>query len=179
MSGRVRNSGQCCIEGCEKIAESRGGMCGMHAQRMRRYGDPNYVTPESQRRANNRVAQLERFDDVKKSTYRKFHGKHEHRAVVETGLGRPLARDEIVHHIDGDKHNNDPSNLTVMTRAEHAREHWWPSQKKIEWNGRSQYPTEWANEFEIPYYIFYNRTRAGWSMDRIATTPVKHCKKRQ
>ncbi|NCW69338.1 MAG: hypothetical protein EBV86_12360, partial [Marivivens sp.] len=51
----------CSIEGCDKPADSHG-MCGMHAQRMRRYGDPHYVTPEHQRRANNRAAQLARVD---------------------------------------------------------------------------------------------------------------------
>ena len=29
----------------------------------------------------------------------------------------------VVHHIDGDKANNDPSNLQIMTRSEHSRLH--------------------------------------------------------
>ena len=114
----------CRIEGCEKtIEKGADGMCGMHAQRVRRYGDPNYVTPEAQRRANNREAMLRRVAEVKPTTYRKRHGRHEHRVVAEEMLGRPLKRNEIVHHIDGNKHNNDPSNLRVMTQSEHVRLH--------------------------------------------------------
>lgn len=59
--------------------------------------------------------------DIK--SYRKYHGRHEHRVVMEEVLGRTLTSDEIVHHIDGDKTNNSPSNLQILTRAEHARVH--------------------------------------------------------
>ena len=45
------------------------------------------------------------------------------RYVMEQILGRKLTSDEIVHHIDGNKLNNDPANLQIMTRAEHARFH--------------------------------------------------------
>ena len=115
----------CRIEGCNKASDKGfDGMCGMHTQRVRRYGDPNYVTPEQQRRENNRAAQLRRVEQVKPDTYRKLHGRHEHRVVAEQMLGRPLQRNEIVHHIDGNKHNNDPSNLKVMTQSEHMKAHW-------------------------------------------------------
>lgn len=50
-------------------------------------------------------------------------GKYVHRVTVEIALGRRLHRWEVVHHSDGDKLNNDHSNLTVMTLAEHARLH--------------------------------------------------------
>ncbi len=56
-------------------------------------------------------------------TYVKRGGRHEHRVVMESILGRPLAFEEIVHHIDGDKHNNHPDNLVVLTRAQHMLEH--------------------------------------------------------
>jgi hypothetical protein len=46
-----------------------------------------------------------------------------HRLVMEKMIGRPLRSDEIVHHIDGNKLNNDPSNLQIVTRAEHIRIH--------------------------------------------------------
>lgn len=55
--------------------------------------------------------------------YRKLNGRHEHRVVAEEKIGRPLRFEDVVHHIDGDILNNDPSNLEIMTRAEHMREH--------------------------------------------------------
>lgn len=56
-------------------------------------------------------------------TYAKLHGRHEHRRVAEQKLGRLLRSDEIVHHLDGDKRNNTPENLQVLTRREHILEH--------------------------------------------------------
>lgn len=55
--------------------------------------------------------------------YIKEYGKHQHRLVMEKKLGRKLTSNEIVHHIDHNKHNNDPDNLQLVTRAEHARIH--------------------------------------------------------
>ena len=43
--------------------------------------------------------------------------------VMEKQLGRRLKENEVVHHKDGNKLNNDISNLKVMSRGEHARYH--------------------------------------------------------
>jgi hypothetical protein len=94
----------------------------MHAQRVRRYGDPNYVTSEENRRMANRFAQLQN-KAAEPHVYRKAYGKHEHRRVAEQMLGRPLVKGEIVHHIDGDRHNNSHTNLQVMTQSEHMKLH--------------------------------------------------------
>jgi hypothetical protein len=56
-------------------------------------------------------------------TYRKLNGRHEHRVIAEQKLGRTLRKGEVVHHIDGDRLNNAPENLAVMTQAEHMRQH--------------------------------------------------------
>ena len=46
-----------------------------------------------------------------------------HRVTKEREIGRPLATDEIVHHRDEDKLNNDPANLEITTMPDHSREH--------------------------------------------------------
>ena len=38
--------------------------------------------------------------------------------LMEKELGRKLESNEVVYHIDGDKFNNELSNLEVITRAE-------------------------------------------------------------
>lgn len=43
-----------------------------------------------------------------------------HRYVVATKIGRPLTRNEHVHHIDGNKMNNDIKNLAIMTPSQHT-----------------------------------------------------------
>lgn len=60
------------------------------------------------------------------NNYVKFHQRHMHRVVAEQMLGRPLEKGEIVHHKDGNKWNNDPSNLEVMSQSMHMKIHLHP-----------------------------------------------------
>lgn len=50
----------------------------------------------------------------------------EHRIVAEQTLGRLLTPDEQVHHLNGDKSDNRPGNLLVLSNAEHQKMHDWP-----------------------------------------------------
>jgi len=49
--------------------------------------------------------------------------KRLHRYLVEQNIGRELDSSEIVHHIDGNKHNNAIENLEVISRGEHLKIH--------------------------------------------------------
>jgi len=48
----------------------------------------------------------------------------EHRYVMEKHIGRRLKASEEVHHLDGNKFNNDIDNLIILSKADHAKLHW-------------------------------------------------------
>jgi hypothetical protein len=81
------------------------------------------LSPEEQRRRNSfRDPSIQRYTG-RRDNYVKFYGRHHHRVIAEQILGRPLEKGEIVHHKDGDKWNNSPDNLEVMTQSEHCTLH--------------------------------------------------------
>ena len=46
-----------------------------------------------------------------------------HRRVAEKLVGGQIFPGHEVHHIDGDKTNNRPSNLSIVSKAQHRRIH--------------------------------------------------------
>lgn len=56
---------------------------------------------------------------------------YEHIYVVTKELGRRLHPNEIVHHLDLSRDNNDRANLIVLSKSDHQRLHAWISKHKL------------------------------------------------
>lgn len=92
---------------------------GAHFTEMNRALNPTRMTPETRLKLRN--AQLGKGAG---KGYAKMMGRAAHRVAAEKKLGRALQQGEVVHHIDGDKRNNDPENLVIFrSQSEHAQHH--------------------------------------------------------
>lgn len=59
----------------------------------------------------------------KGKNYIRLRGRYLHVRIAEMYLGRRLRKNEVTHHKDENKMNNDPMNIEVKTRAEHLNHH--------------------------------------------------------
>lgn len=102
---------ECTIDGCGKPHEGRG-YCKEHYQQWYRYGDP-----------------LVRFRAVRgtgsvQNGYRFIGDVQEHVLIAEKAIGKKLPPGAVVHHVDENKANNDPTNLVVCpSQAYHMMIH--------------------------------------------------------
>src|SRR5262249_55942464 len=73
-------------------------------------------------------------------------------------VGIPIPSGCVVHHKDGNKRNDDPSNLQVLTRSEHAQLH------GIKNPNRSGQSSEWMKKFWQDNYEYMVETqRRRWA----------------
>jgi hypothetical protein len=97
--------GKCSVEGCER-KDSQKGMCELHYLRVYRNGD---TTTLLRAPAGAGTVTRNGYRTHAKKTKKTF----EHRIVCERALGKSLPSAAVVHHIDENRLNNDPSNLVV------------------------------------------------------------------
>lgn len=65
--------------------------------------------------------------------------EREHRLIVQDIIGRNLEEDEVIHHIDGDGTNNNPSNLILTTKRLHDYFHLYCNNHRIIYQGINEY----------------------------------------
>lgn len=106
------NKKQCTIEDCNRPHMAKG-WCKLHWQRNQRTG-----TTDGPYRRKNGAGWIDpagyKILSINSVKIR------EHRFIMQNILGRKLARHESVHHIDGNRLNNHPSNLEVIDAGLHS-----------------------------------------------------------
>lgn len=185
----------------KQIAEQAGISEEAIRKRMKKYGVPRraHGTPKGQPKSLEHTAKLrEHMAALHKGMYGEDHpgwkggryidsygyviirvnGKSvkEHRYVMEQHLGRPLASNEVIHHRDANKENNDLDNLRLKTVQEHVREHWahpewrqrvekgWTPEKRQAVSDRFSKPIPGLNEDALRN-LYIDR---GWNLRQIA-----------
>lgn len=100
----------CSIEGCENPHQALG-FCNMHYLRFRKTGSAGVAS----RLTNERGA-----GNINSFGYHTIRGHCSHIEVAEIVLGKKLPDGAVVHHVNGNKLDNSPSNLVICKdRAYH------------------------------------------------------------
>lgn len=112
----------CTVPGCEKTQKVTG-YCNPHYKKFLRYGDPlagpGKGNPGKPKPEGFKVTRERMVNNHGYSLVRTGPSKWvmEHRVVMEQVLGRPLTKDERIHHKDGNKLNNVPDNLELWLHS--------------------------------------------------------------
>jgi len=110
----LRDTPPCSVEGCTRKQKCRG-YCSVHYRRLHRTGQLREADPV-------RDSAPPGSGYVGNGGYRLITrgGRpiFEHRAVMETMIGRPLRDDENVHHLNGIRNDNRPANLELWARSQ-------------------------------------------------------------
>jgi hypothetical protein len=142
---KSRQEQECSVDGCTKVQFLRRGWCDAHYMRNRMHGSPTGGGPDKAPKGSG---------TLNRDGYRliSHNGKQvlEHRVVMAEHIGRPLTRDENVHHLDGDRTNNRLDNLELWSTSQ-------PSGQRV------ADKIEWAQNFLARYASWGGGSSGGYS----------------
>lgn len=132
---RRHNPGaKCDVEGCDKIADSLG-FCVKHYARMKKYGDPTKKGKSRERGTGREWHDTPHGYIVRYEPENPNAGPngqvYQHRHVMSEMIGRPLRKDENVHHKNGNRSDNRPENLELWTKGQPAGQR---VQDRVKWH---------------------------------------------
>ena len=87
--------------------------CEPHYRKWKKYGDPRFVKRQP---AGSGSLIPSGYIVINRSKGRQYA----HREIMEEILGRPLMKNERVHHINGVRHDNSPENLELWSVSQPA-----------------------------------------------------------
>lgn len=98
---------KCDVSDCDgAVRYKKNHLCGKHYLRLIRHGDVHYKKKNSHGEGTTEKTGYRRF--LKNGVF-----KREHVLVAEKALGKKLPYAAVVHHVNYDKGDNNPSNLII------------------------------------------------------------------
>ena len=100
---------KCLYEGCEKGVRNKG-LCNKHIQRSKS------ITRKARNFA--KVGDVRMYEDGYIREKTESGWKSQHRIIMEKQIGRPLLKEENVHHINGIRNDNRIENLELWSTSQ-------------------------------------------------------------